>query len=65
MSNLYQWLFHYNHYSEKWNAFKREDYVDVFNGKKKPLASSSINTLIEIVEKTEGDVSKLKIENRK
>lgn len=61
--NLYQWLFHYNHLSEKWNAFKREDYVDVFNGKKKPLSSSKIDTLIEIIEKTNGDVTKLKTEN--
>lgn len=57
---LYQWLFHYNHYSEKWSAFKREDYVDVFNGKKKPLSSSNINTLIEIIGKTKGDITKLK-----
>jgi hypothetical protein len=64
MENLYQWLFHYNHYTKKWNAFKREDYLDVFNGKKSPISSSSINTLIEIIEKTKGDISKLKTEGK-
>lgn len=29
---LYNWLFHYNRYTEKWHAFPREEYVNYFNG---------------------------------
>jgi hypothetical protein len=59
--NLYQWLFHFNPYKEIWFAFKREDYVKFFNGDTeiKTVGSKNINTLIELVEKTDGDVSKL------
>jgi len=58
-TNLYKWLFHYNIYTHKWCAFTREDYLDYFNGKKEPISSSNINTLIEIIEKTDGDLSKI------
>lgn len=58
--DLYQWLFHYNPFTHKWCAFKREDYLDYFNGKKEATVSSSkIDTLIEIIGKTGGDVTKL------
>jgi hypothetical protein len=56
---LYNWLFHYNPFTHKWDAFTREDYLDYFNGKKKPVSSSNINTLIEIIGKTNGDITKL------
>ena len=61
MNNLYQWLFHFNPYKETWFAFKREDYVKFFNGDSsvKTVASKNINTLVELVEKTDGDLSKI------
>ena len=59
--NLNQCLFHYNIYTHKWCAFKREDYLDYFNGKKQnTISSSKIETLVEIIGKTSGDISKLK-----
>jgi len=32
--NLYNFLFHYNHYTGKWNCFSREDKESYFNGTK-------------------------------
>lgn len=34
MDKLYGWLFHYNHITSTWTAFKREDNVKFFNGDK-------------------------------
>jgi hypothetical protein len=62
---LYQWLFHYNIYTHKWCAFTRENYVDYFNGKKEPISSTNLDTLVEIIGKTGGDISKLKLDNSK
>ena len=59
--NLYDWLFHYNPYRKVWVAFKREDYQEYFNNKNHGIASSSVNTLVEIIEKTNGDTEKLKL----
>lgn len=56
---LYKWLFHYNPFTHKWDAFTREDYLAYFNGEKKPISSSDINTLVELIGKTDGDISKL------
>lgn len=32
MEKLYNWLFHYNHNTNLWAAFSREDYVAYWNG---------------------------------
>lgn len=59
--DLNQWLFHYNIYTHKWHAFKREDYLNYFNGNRESsISSSKIDTLVEIIGKTSGDISKLK-----
>lgn len=43
MDNLYDYLLHFNIYTKKWNAFKREKVVDYFNGSldKKEIISDS------------------------
>jgi len=53
MSKLYNYIFHYNHYTELWNAIPREIYTkywdnDDVNG---VLKSKEITTLIEIITK--------------
>ena len=29
---IYNWLFHYNHHTEEWTAFHREDHTAYWNG---------------------------------
>jgi hypothetical protein len=59
--NLYDWLFHYNHYTNMWNAFKRDDLNKYFNGElENILTSKKHSTLVEIIEKTKGDKTALK-----
>jgi hypothetical protein len=53
MSRLYDWVFHYNHFTELWYAIPREMYNrywdnDDVNG---VLKSKDISTLIEIITK--------------
>lgn len=58
---LYDWLFHYNHYIKLWSVFKREDISKYFNGElQNVLTSKSQKTLVEIIKKTGGDPKKIK-----
>lgn len=58
--NLHDWLFHYNIYTNKWEAVKRDNYSELFSGDKgNVLKSSRIETLIELISKTNGDKAKL------
>jgi hypothetical protein len=56
---LYDWLFHYNPFTHKWNAFRREDYSAYFNGEKKPISSKDLDTLVELIGRTDGDDKKI------
>lgn len=58
MEKLHGWVFTYNSVAQKWEAVTRDNYFDLFNGGSK-LSSSSIETLIEIIIKTEGNQEKL------
>jgi len=61
MENLYDWLFHYNHYTNVWNAFKRDDLNKYFNGElSEILSSKKHSTLVDIIERTNGDKNKIK-----
>ena len=53
MNNRYGWVFHYNHYSELWNAIPRELYVEYWDDDKLEgiLKSSSFDTLLELVDR--------------
>ena len=58
---LYDWVFHYNHYTKLWNAAKRDDRDSLFsnNADEKVLRSSNIDTLIEIICRTKGNKDQL------
>lgn len=57
MTNTHGWLFHKNAYTNKWHAAKREDVHLLFNDiqNSKVLRSSSIDTLQELINRTNGD----------
>lgn len=58
---LYNWVFRYNPYTKNWCATDRNNYNDLFSKESSDnvLKSSSIETLIEIVSKIEGDVNNI------
>ena len=60
-SYLYDWLFHYNPYSEVWAAVPRETYNEYFDNYNHPsvIRSTNINTLIELIHKAKGDIKNL------
>lgn len=62
MEHLYDWVFNYNPYRKEWRAVKRDNYHLMFsNGNYRDvLKSSDINTLFEIISKTNGDPIKIK-----
>lgn len=64
MSNLkdyiYDWVFHYDIYNKVWRGVKRDNYNELFNGGKNILKSKNFDTLLEIINKTNGDNVKLK-----
>lgn len=53
MENTYDYLFHYNPYIGKWNAFKREDYNNYFNGKevKSLIQDKKIEKILSTINK--------------
>jgi hypothetical protein len=59
--NLYDWIFRFNPYDNKWYATKRENYNELFSNNKSGdvLSSSEINTLVEIIKKTNGNSAKI------
>lgn len=57
---IHNWIFNFNEYTQKWSAVTRDNYFDLFNGCKDCLKSSNINTLIELINKTNGDDNKIK-----
>jgi hypothetical protein len=58
-SNLYGWVF-IQGLDGKWAAAKREYYFELFSGDKgNVLKSSSIDDLIELITKTNGDKDKI------
>jgi hypothetical protein len=54
----YNWIFHYNAYTSTWAGFHRDDYHAYWNGGESTFAiikSSKIETVQEIIKKTEGN----------
>ena len=53
MSNLYDYVFHYNHYTELWNAIPRSVYERYWNNDDVAgvLKSKNVSTLIEMITK--------------
>ena len=60
--HLSDWVFHYNSFDSTWGAAKRENQTDLFNNRKSKnvLSSKNIKDLIELINKTNGDESKIK-----
>jgi hypothetical protein len=58
---LYDWIFRYNSYTKNWYATDRSNYNHLFSkeNSEKVLKSSSIETLIEIISKIEGDINNI------
>jgi hypothetical protein len=61
--SLYEWVFHYNHYTELWSAFQRKDYAQYFNDPSDPnlmvIKSKEVKTLIDILYRINGDENKI------
>jgi hypothetical protein len=55
---LYDYVFHYNHYTGLWSAVHRTSYMEYWNNSetKGVIRSKDINTLIEIIQKTQGNI---------
>lgn len=51
MGELYNYIFHYNHYTELWNAIPREMYNKYWDNddNESILKSKSITTLLELI----------------
>lgn len=62
MDNSHNWIFHKNSYTGKWHAVKSDEYFLLKNDLNNPsvLSSSSVDTLIEIINKTNGDPELIK-----
>jgi hypothetical protein len=60
-NSLYDWVFRYNSYTNNWCATNRDNYNLLFSNTNsdKILKSSSIETLIEIINKIDGDITKI------
>lgn len=56
-THMYNWLFHYNIYTEQWEATERSH--SFFSGRDNIITSSSLSTLVDIVNKTNGEKSKI------
>ena len=57
---LYEWLFHYNHHTKAWAAFKREHATAYFNGDHTfVIRSKSQRTLEELICSHGGDIQKI------
>jgi hypothetical protein len=59
-SSLYNWLFHFNHHTDTWYAFLREDNNKYFNEEKcVHISSKNVSVLVEIIRRAEGDKDKI------
>ena len=61
--NLYGWVLAFNPYTELWNAARREDYTLLYTATSKKsdkiLRSKDVQTLIELIIKTNGESVKI------
>jgi len=57
--NLHGWVIIYNQYTDTFYAAKRENYASLTNGGPGVLKSKEINTLFELIDRTDGDEKKI------
>ena len=61
MSNLYDYLLHYNHYTQTWFAIPRQNISNYWNGDMEGvLKSKEIKTLIELITRGKEFIEKIK-----
>jgi hypothetical protein len=60
-TSAYNFVFHYNSYTKLWSTIPRESYNDYWNDTNNVniIRSSEINTLIDLLSKTDGNKNKL------
>lgn len=60
-TSLYNWVFHYNEFTGLWNAIPRDDYNEYWSNHQceRIISSSSIDTLKELIQRTDGDKKKI------
>jgi len=47
---LYQWFFHFNHFTEQWTAVPRDERNNYLNGTcENCISADNINTCIEVI----------------
>lgn len=59
-SHMADWIINYNDASDTWRAVTRDNQVQLFNGGKDIISSKSLDTLITILNKTNGEKYKIK-----
>lgn len=61
MSYLYDWVLHFNPYTNLWAAVPRDVYREYWDKHDHPnvLKSSNLQTLLELLHKSKGDVEVL------
>lgn len=59
---LHDWMFHFNPYRKTWYAIPRDSYLDYWDDTNNAnvIKSSNINTLLDILHKVKGDITKIK-----
>lgn len=53
------WIFNYNSITKTWNAVKRDDQHQLFNGGPGRIKATSFPTLLDIINRTNGDIDKI------
>ena len=59
-ANLANWIINYNDITNNWRGVKRDNQIQLFNGGPDRLSATTLETLIEIISKTDGDKVKIK-----
>lgn len=59
--NSYNYVFHYNHYTDIWSAIHRDNYKDYWNNSEDPriLKARDITGLLDMIEKLDTKMSLL------
>jgi hypothetical protein len=58
-THMYDWVINYNPFTGNWQAAHRDDVNALFNDRSKVIESNEIMTLIEILNKTNGEQAQI------
>lgn len=59
-NHVSDWLFNYSYITKTWRAVKRDDQFQLFNGGSGRIESKSFSTLLDIINRTDGNIEKIK-----